>query len=1125
MHRSGTSAVAGALSRSGFFLGEPDALLAHQVDNPRGFWERRDVVAYNQMALEAAQGDWFIPPREDLSPVQSGDNPAAIVQALQGHTPWLIKDPRLALTWPLWRDALGDARRLFVVRDPLAVAASLQRRNGFPIQMGLLLWEYYNLQLLRLYRPGDLVLHFDALIAEPELQWQRLCEWLEPGVSSNLPDSLDFSLPRTTEVSNGELLTLSQRALADQWLALADGTSPPGELPSNPPMMLAQLRDYGNSLRLLERAGEVSRERVEYLADRDRALAALEELTQTHEALAEAYRRDEIEREQLRSRCEALNAQCEALQAVQHRLYEVQDALDQRREAHEASMRQVYQLERSRHPLYLFNLVGERLLHLGRRMLGMERSSEKPPFEVGARIRPRSKWVLAADITRYVLRNPAGSARSFSIPRLKRTASVFLHSNPEDLTVWVDARFPQNELVSKELGSITLDAAYDTLKLDFPRCSEPLVSIIVPVYNEYRMTMQCLQYVLQHSVGIEYEVILADDMSSDHTRDIESRVRNITVVRGDQNRGFVENCNAGAELARGKYLLFLNNDTCATAGWLDALCQVLEEDDSVGVVGPKLLFPTGQLQEAGGIIWEDGSGWNYGREDDPDKPQFNYRRETDYVSGACLMIRHHLWRQLGGFDTRYVPAYYEDTDLCFATRAAGHKVIYQPASQIYHFEGISNGVDLEGGLKKYQVDNQHKFVAKWREVLQRDHFPNGEHVFSARDRSRGQRSVLIIDHYVPHYDKDAGSRSTFMYIQLLLEMGYNVKFLGANFFPHKPYTQTLQQLGVEVLVGEWMARNQDYWLQKHAPYIDCIYLHRPHIAEQVLDSLYKMEPRPPIIYFGHDLHYLRTQREMEVSGNGGKKRDAMSWRRREYAVFDRVDKVYYPSEVEIEEIREHRPDLSLRAIPLYVLPDREPPLYDPQERQDLLFVGGFNHPPNVDGICWFVEEVMPRVLAERPGLQLHVVGSNPTDAVLELQSDHVRVYGYLPDEELDALYRQVRQAVVPLRFGAGVKGKVIEALQQGVPLTTTTIGAEGIPDAAEVMNITDDAEAMAEILIEVDRGSDAAISRTHRYAAYLQRHFSRSQAATILREDFGDPKQPGALPSAEKLPPQAVSGR
>jgi GT2 family glycosyltransferase len=650
-----------------------------------------------------------------------------------------------------------------------------------------------------------------------------------------------------------------------------------------------------------------------------------------------------------------------------------------------------------------------------------------------------------------------------------------------------------------------LSPELDELLLSFQGCEQPKVSIILPVFNHYRMTINCLRSISKHTTHLDYEVILADDGSSDLTTTISERVSGLVLCRSESNVGFLRNCNGGAEAARGEYLVFLNNDTAVTEGWLDHLIDELDRIPETGVVGPKLVYGDGQLQEAGGIIWRDGSGWNFGRLDDRDKPAYNYRKTVDYVSGACLVIRGRLWRELGGFDERYVPAYYEDTDLCFAVRELGYDVVYQPKSEVFHFEGVSNGTDLATGIKRYQEVNLGKFTQKWEQVLIRDHFENGDKVFLARDRSRHQRSILVIDHYVPSFDKDAGSRSTMMYLRHMVDMGYNVKFIGANFFPHQPYTQALQDLGIEVLHGEYMARHIDQWLQEHAQYFSAIYLHRPHVAEQFLPMLTRMEPRPKIIYFGHDLHYIRTSREAELYDSEELRRDAESWKKREYAVFGQVDQIYYPSQSEVEAIHAERPGLSVRAIPLYLVDDVEARHDDLSIREDMMFVGGFNHPPNVDGVQWLVREILPLVRERAPEIKLHIVGSNPPDAVLNLAADGVLVHGYVSDEVLFELYQSVKVAAVSLRYGAGVKGKVIEALQWGLPVVTTTVGAEGLPEAKDVMAVEDTPESFAEAVLMVLEDRPQALQKLEQCSGYLKDHFSKSRARDILIEDFGSP--------------------
>ena len=204
------------------------------------------------------------------------------------------------------------------------------------------------------------------------------------------------------------------------------------------------------------------------------------------------------------------------------------------------------------------------------------------------------------------------------------------------------------------------------------------VSIIIPVFNQLEYTHACLASLQTVEEQAPFEVIIVDDCSTDATADALPQVDGIIYLRNEKNSGFVVSCNHGAENARGKYLVFLNNDTLLKPGWLTALLDTFTEEPRAGIVGSKLLYPDGRLQEAGGIIWRDASGWNYGKFDDPEKPEYNYLREVDYCSGAALMVPKALFESLGGFDSRYAPGYYEDTDLAFKVRRAGYKVFYQP---------------------------------------------------------------------------------------------------------------------------------------------------------------------------------------------------------------------------------------------------------------------------------------------------------------------------------------------------------------------------------------------------------------------------------------------------------------
>ncbi len=223
-----------------------------------------------------------------------------------------------------------------------------------------------------------------------------------------------------------------------------------------------------------------------------------------------------------------------------------------------------------------------------------------------------------------------------------------------------------------------------TKPIEFPVRDSVDVSVIIPVFNQLQFTQSSLASIQDNQADQSLEVIVVDDSSTDGTEETLPRIPGLVYLRNEENVGFVASCNRGAAKARGNYLVFLNNDTVVTAGWLSALHETFQFEPHAGLVGSKLIYPDGRLQEAGGIIWRDGSGWNRGKFDDPEKPEYNFLREVDYCSAASLMIPRSLFHELGGFDPQYAPGYYEDTDIAFKVRSRGLKVLYQPLSQVIH---------------------------------------------------------------------------------------------------------------------------------------------------------------------------------------------------------------------------------------------------------------------------------------------------------------------------------------------------------------------------------------------------------------------------------------------------------
>ncbi|CAL99457.1 GT2 family glycosyltransferase [Saccharopolyspora erythraea NRRL 2338] len=613
----------------------------------------------------------------------------------------------------------------------------------------------------------------------------------------------------------------------------------------------------------------------------------------------------------------------------------------------------------------------------------------------------------------------------------------------------------------------------ETSPLPVPCSDRPVVSVIVPVHGKWPYTRQCLRFLAGHLVSVPFEVIVVDDASPDDSAAKLAACEGVRLVRAERNLGFIGACNLGAEHARGEHLFFLNNDAEVTESWLDILVETMESDERIGLVGAKLVYPDGRLQECGGIVWADGNGWNYGRNGDAGAAEFNDVRDVDYCSGAAILVRAELFRGVGGFDTRYAPAYYEDTDLAFAVRARGYRTVVQPKAVVVHHEGVSNGTDISTGVKKHQELNRRAFVEKWADTLAAEHLPEASprNLWLARHRgTRGHHGpiVLVKDHQVPRPDFDSGSVRIRRIMQQLVELGCRVVFFPGNHARLEPYTTDLQQLGVTVLPAPEL---QQAFLAEAGSEISMALLSRPQVAWSLVEELRTSAPQCVIAYDTVDVHFLRLERQAALAESQGEaeagqalRRKAFASRQMELGLTRSCDVTLVVSEAERELLTELVPDADVRVLSNVHEIDWQ--AADPAGRRDVLFVGSFDHPPNSDAVRWAAQEIMPLVREKCPDAVLHVVGSNPTGEVRELAGRGVEVHGWVPD--LAPLYRRSRVTLAPLRFGAGVKGKVGESLGEGVPVVGTTVATEGmhLVDGRDVL-VADDARGFADAVVRL----------------------------------------------------------
>ncbi len=599
----------------------------------------------------------------------------------------------------------------------------------------------------------------------------------------------------------------------------------------------------------------------------------------------------------------------------------------------------------------------------------------------------------------------------------------------------------------KSTDTDIIESSLVSLPLKLPYSDRPKLSIIIPVYNKLEYTIQCLESLSKHlTPEIPVEIIVINDCSTDDTESSLKNVEGLILFNNESNLGFIHSCNKGAAEAQGEYLYFLNNDTEIHPNSIESLIEVLEKDQQVGAVGSKLVYPHGALQEAGGIVWQDASGWNYGRNDNPYTPQYNYLREADYCSGASLMVKKSVFEALKGFERDFAPAYYEDTDLCFAIRhQLALKVMYQPKSVIIHHEGISSGTSTSSGIKRYQVINSAKFKQKWQKYLETSaYLPNQgiENVPRAARKYQGNKTILVIDTYMPCYDKESGSRRLFQLIKIFKELNYHVIFAADNGVKAEPYTSELQNLQVEVLYTQdgYGVIPEDQ-IKPRLPLIDLAWICRPELNEKYLPMM-REQSQIKVIYDTIDLHYLRLKRAWELSpeDNGDKVGEWLDMQARELKIAHQADLTITVTTVE-QKILQEQGINKVAVVPNLHLPylGKNKQFH---ERHNILFIGSYTHPPNIDAVLWLCEAIMPLVWEKIPEVTVTLLGSNPTEEVIALQSDKVKVPGYISD--VSSYFLNHRVFVSPLRYGAGMKGKIGQSLEYSLPVISTDIGIEGM---------------------------------------------------------------------------------
>ncbi len=366
----------------------------------------------------------------------------------------------------------------------------------------------------------------------------------------------------------------------------------------------------------------------------------------------------------------------------------------------------------------------------------------------------------------------------------------------------------------------------------------------------------------------------------------------------------------------------------------------------------------------------------------------------------------------------------------------------------------------------------------------------------------GKKTILVIDSGVPRFDQDAGSKFTYMYLKYFVKLGLRVIFIGDSFIREEPYATLLEKDGVTVLCNSYYITHWQQWIKQNGKFLDYAYLNRPDIGRKYMNVIRKYS-KAKIIYFGQDTHFIRLGRQADIEHNDKLHREAWRFRKIELKLYDEADVSYVVGSYELNYLKHLLPHKIIRETPIFIYPDNQQlKERNLSENKNILFVGGFGHPPNEDGVLWFYREIWPLIKRKIPDIEWYIAGSRPTEKVKSLNSSDIHVLGFVSDQKLESLYKTCCVDVAPLRYGAGVKGKVVEALYNQIPLVTTDIGGEGLSRVEGAFMVANEPEEFANAVVELYNDENKRQKIRNNCVDFINNHVTEHVVRSIILKDI-----------------------
>ena len=458
----------------------------------------------------------------------------------------------------------------------------------------------------------------------------------------------------------------------------------------------------------------------------------------------------------------------------------------------------------------------------------------------------------------------------------------------------------------------------------FPTYESPKVSLIILTHNGASNTFKLLRSILDQNITVPYEVVISDDVSTERpTLSLLDRLQNVKVFKNEGVNFYYAKGNnyAVQHLASNtsNFVWLLNNDIQLLPGCFQALYQEITSSSTIGAVGGKLLDTNGLLQEAGSIIFRDGSALGYGRGDDPSKPEYNYHRRVDFISGACLMVRKEAYFAVGGISEIY-QMYYEDVDFQMQLWYAKElQVIYQPKAEAYHVEHGSSSV--ESAVSQMEVSRE-KFLTQWSSLLEKKNFPLHQ-VYCARERAEGLR-ILFVDQCVADSESGSGFGRVAEVFKAIRSLGHSLTVYPFLDQRSANVMNDLRQMGIEIYSNDsiyWFPESMEIdlrqqmlqeFLRPRANSFDMVILSRPTLYSLTYPIFKKLLPHAHLIYDAEGVWFLRDELLQNLTGVPMDE-PHQNLRTMELELYSKFDEFWFVSRQDQQVVQSRLPDRELKA--------------------------------------------------------------------------------------------------------------------------------------------------------------------------------------------------------------------